>query len=200
MYDGHSGLYQCNARYYDPSTARFLSKDPVRADGEMSGWMYCGGDPVGCVDPSGMKRVRVRSGHFRDSFKHRAMVSGANAKFEILVEWTYSAKSGKLRVWGHVSVDYRGQPKGAEVSVAANVTMRRSNGGKHLRVPRVASAHGTSMRVASFDLAYTKLWVYDLHPYAYVKIGGPGADHSAGLAGAALCKWLSNPFGGARPS
>lgn len=58
VYDGHSGLYQCNARYYDPSTARFLSKDPVRADGEMSGWMYCGGDPVGCVDPSGLASIQ----------------------------------------------------------------------------------------------------------------------------------------------
>ena len=53
VYDQESGLYYLSARYYDPSTASFLTKDPANADGEESPYQYCGGDPVGKVNPSG---------------------------------------------------------------------------------------------------------------------------------------------------
>ncbi|MDI6842776.1 MAG: RHS repeat-associated core domain-containing protein [Anaerosomatales bacterium] len=52
-YDAHSGLYYLSKRHYDPATAQFLTKDPAKADGEESPYQYCGGDPVGKVDPSG---------------------------------------------------------------------------------------------------------------------------------------------------
>jgi len=38
---------------------RFLSKDPARADGEESAYQYCAGDPVGKVDPTGLRAVRI---------------------------------------------------------------------------------------------------------------------------------------------
>jgi hypothetical protein len=41
-------------RYYDPATASFITKDPAKADAEESAYQYCGGDPVGKTDPSGM--------------------------------------------------------------------------------------------------------------------------------------------------
>jgi RHS repeat-associated protein len=53
-YDAESGLCYCSARYYDPATRQFISKDPARADGEASAFQYCGGDPIGKVDSSGM--------------------------------------------------------------------------------------------------------------------------------------------------
>ena len=54
-YDAHSGLYYCSLRYYDPQTASFITKDPAKADGEESPYQYCGGDPVGKTDPSGLR-------------------------------------------------------------------------------------------------------------------------------------------------
>jgi RHS repeat-associated protein len=54
VYDTHSATYYLSARHYDPATARFLTKDPARDDGEESAYQYCAGDPVGRVDPSGM--------------------------------------------------------------------------------------------------------------------------------------------------
>jgi RHS repeat-associated protein len=47
------GTYYLSARHYDPATRQFLSKDPAKADGEESAYQYCGGEPVGMVDPSG---------------------------------------------------------------------------------------------------------------------------------------------------
>jgi len=49
--DDESGLIYMRARYYEPSTGRFLSEDSAR-DG--SNWyVYCGNEPVGRVDPDG---------------------------------------------------------------------------------------------------------------------------------------------------
>jgi RHS repeat-associated protein len=62
-YDEPSGLYYLSQRYYDPATCQFISRDPVGADGEESAYQYCGGDPVGKVDPSGpSSRVSSSSG------------------------------------------------------------------------------------------------------------------------------------------
>jgi len=52
-YDAESSTYYLSARQYDPATMQFLTKDPARADGEESAYQYCGGDPVGKVDPGG---------------------------------------------------------------------------------------------------------------------------------------------------
>lgn len=54
LYDDYSGMYYCAARYYDPATQVFISLDPVRADGERSGYLYCNGDPINSVDLSGL--------------------------------------------------------------------------------------------------------------------------------------------------
>ncbi len=53
-FDSENGFYYLSARHYDPSTMQFLQKDPAKADGEESAYQYCGGDPVGKTDPSGM--------------------------------------------------------------------------------------------------------------------------------------------------
>jgi RHS repeat-associated protein len=54
VYDSESALYYLSARHYDPATFQFLQKDPAKADGEESAYQYCGGDPVGATDPSGL--------------------------------------------------------------------------------------------------------------------------------------------------
>ncbi|MFI8513264.1 DNRLRE domain-containing protein [Streptomyces sp. NPDC085460] len=48
-----SGLVLTGARAYDPATGRFLQADPKYAGGRNA-YVYCGGDPVGCSDSSGL--------------------------------------------------------------------------------------------------------------------------------------------------
>ncbi|MBE0418380.1 MAG: RHS repeat-associated core domain-containing protein, partial [Coriobacteriia bacterium] len=62
-YDSLTGLYYLSQRYYDPATFQFLSKDPIRGDGEESAYQYCGGNPISRTDPSGLSyllRATVR--------------------------------------------------------------------------------------------------------------------------------------------
>ncbi|MCE5204463.1 MAG: hypothetical protein LLG24_09680 [Actinomycetia bacterium] len=65
MSDPESGLCYCSQSYCDPVTCQFITKDPARADGEESAYQYCGGDPVGKVDPSGLAFITFRRGRLK---------------------------------------------------------------------------------------------------------------------------------------
>ena len=41
------------ARYYDPSTGRFLQRDPIGISGGLNVYGYCGNNPVSRIDPNG---------------------------------------------------------------------------------------------------------------------------------------------------
>jgi RHS repeat-associated protein len=57
QYDNDLGLYYLRARYYNPATGRFLSRDPENGDPtdpqSLHKYLYAGGDPVNRIDPSG---------------------------------------------------------------------------------------------------------------------------------------------------
>jgi RHS repeat-associated protein len=56
-YDSDLGLYYLRARYYDPLTGRFMSRDPNPGDPfdpkTLHKYLYASGDPVNMIDPSG---------------------------------------------------------------------------------------------------------------------------------------------------
>ncbi len=57
QYDEESGLYYLNARYYDSTTARFLTEDTYRGRQNdplsLNRYTYCQNNPVHYTDPSG---------------------------------------------------------------------------------------------------------------------------------------------------
>src|SRR5205807_4037827 len=52
-HDNESGLYYLRARYYDPTTAQFLSKDPLAAL-TRDPYTYTDGNPLNLTDPTGL--------------------------------------------------------------------------------------------------------------------------------------------------
>ena len=53
-YDEETGLHYNLARYYDPRSGRYLSRDPLwAAGGSHNHYLYGDGDPVNHIDPSG---------------------------------------------------------------------------------------------------------------------------------------------------
>jgi RHS repeat-associated protein len=61
QFDSDLGLYYLRARYYNPSTGRFLSRDPedgVPTDpATLHKYDYAGGDPVNAKDPTGREAM-----------------------------------------------------------------------------------------------------------------------------------------------
>jgi RHS repeat-associated protein len=61
QFDPDLGLYYLRARYYNPLTGRFLSKDPL--DGiaicpkTLHKYLYASGDPVNAMDPMGRETL-----------------------------------------------------------------------------------------------------------------------------------------------
>src|SRR5580658_9536361 len=53
-FDSETGIYYYRARYYDQSTGRFISEDPIRFRGGINFYRYVQNNPVLRSDPSGM--------------------------------------------------------------------------------------------------------------------------------------------------
>jgi RHS repeat-associated protein len=52
-FDSETGVYYYRARYFDPSTGRFLSQDPIRYGGGVNFYAYTRNNPVVRIDPFG---------------------------------------------------------------------------------------------------------------------------------------------------
>jgi RHS repeat-associated protein len=61
--DPTTGLYYLNARYYDPTTAQFLTRDPLEAETRQP-YEYASDDPIDRTDPAGLCDSDVFSGGF----------------------------------------------------------------------------------------------------------------------------------------
>jgi RHS repeat-associated protein len=54
-YDSVTGLYFNRARYYDPTTGRFINQDPIHfSAGDTDLYRYVGNSPTNATDPSGL--------------------------------------------------------------------------------------------------------------------------------------------------
>ena len=54
-FDSETGLYYYRARYYDPSTGRFITEDPWHFDGGIDFYDYASNNPAVFADPFGNK-------------------------------------------------------------------------------------------------------------------------------------------------
>jgi RHS repeat-associated protein len=61
--DGETGLHYNRYRYYDPSTARFISPDPIGLEGGENAYQYAP-NPTDWLDPLGLWKRRRANGQF----------------------------------------------------------------------------------------------------------------------------------------
>ena len=51
-----TGLVNFRMRWYDPTTGRWLSKDPIGLNGGLNLYSFCGGNPLNDIDPYGLEK------------------------------------------------------------------------------------------------------------------------------------------------
>lgn len=68
-YSAVTGLYNFRARWYDPATGRWISKDPIGINGGLNMYVFCGNDPINFIDPFGLlpKALKDALKGWRDS-------------------------------------------------------------------------------------------------------------------------------------
>jgi RHS repeat-associated protein len=133
VYDTHSGLYYLAQRYYDAIACSFLSPDVAKADGEKSAYLYCAGDPIGSVDPSG---------EFADVLAERALNGIQTIPWDQLVIWLQRAAAAAFAA-ANVALLTKGLVKSYE----ANPPKKTPKTEVHHIVAQVARAAESSRRV-----------------------------------------------------
>lgn len=106
--DTETGLYYLRARYYDPATAQFLTRDPLTAV-TRSVYGYVGGDPLNGSDPSGlMCRTNPFSGGFWTDGNclsdGAAVIAGAASQAADTAQCVFNRVKNKLAEWSSQSV------------------------------------------------------------------------------------------------
>jgi len=60
-YDAETGLHYNYFRYYDPSTGRYVTSDPIGLQGGLNTYGYVGGSPIMDIDPYGLSGGRKQT-------------------------------------------------------------------------------------------------------------------------------------------
>ncbi len=97
-YDLETNTYYLRARYYDPTTGRFLSEDPIRNG--LNYYTYCSGNPIAFIDPWGLADIALRS-----------TIEGLGGT----VEWNNNNKTATIYLDGQSVAVYAGDKNGSYI-------------------------------------------------------------------------------------
>jgi RHS repeat-associated protein len=79
QYDPDLGLYYLRARYYNPVTGRFLSRDPgagrIKVPATLHKYLYASSDPIGVIDPTGRDLIEYVLAVARNPFFQATVAS-----------------------------------------------------------------------------------------------------------------------------
>ena len=122
--DEETGLYYYGARYLDPTTAVWLSVDPLfEKYAGMSPYNYCAGNPVKLVDPDGKKAIngyeykysnKANSEELSDETDYitgyQIIKMGGYEKDKVYHYLGHGARTGKDANTFVYAIDYKGKP------------------------------------------------------------------------------------------
>ena len=94
--DAATGLHQMRARWYSSHLRRFLSEDPAGFGGGENFYAYAGGNPIGSIDPSGLRPTAA------DYTRCSPLFGGMGDVRTSSID-AYSGGGGRSDVIGHVA-------------------------------------------------------------------------------------------------
>jgi RHS repeat-associated protein len=84
QFDSDTALYYNRARYYDPTTGRFLSEDPIGFEGGVNHYAYVRNNPTNRVDPNGLCDDKLCAQGLAMANKDQTAVDRANTQWDTL--------------------------------------------------------------------------------------------------------------------
>jgi RHS repeat-associated protein len=103
QFDPDLGLYYLRARYYNPVTGRFLTRDPgagrISVPATLHKYLYAAGDPVNQLDPTGNNPTAV------------AKPGPGAIEYTLLLGVTLSALAPIVRTGGQIRVNWEQDDK-----------------------------------------------------------------------------------------
>jgi RHS repeat-associated protein len=83
--DDDSGLYYYRARWYDPSTGRFISEDPIGFQGGVNLYGYVGNNPLNANDASGLVESNLIPGYGQIKAAYKWFTANKDREAQITV-------------------------------------------------------------------------------------------------------------------
>lgn len=91
QYDSDLGLYYLRARYYNPLTGRFMSRDPENGHlldpKSLHKYLYAHGDPVNGVDPAGRFDIVETAERYKVWIGATVVVTSLTAFSTCMAQW-----------------------------------------------------------------------------------------------------------------
>jgi RHS repeat-associated protein len=130
-----TGFYYLGARYYEPTSGRFLSPDPLGHGSDMSLYAFANGDPVNGFDPDGRMATTFKNNSL--NYRASAYINRPPYPFELWGSGQYNRALGDF--FGGIASDnwnsikemfnFRDNPYAATANVIMLSTMFSRGGG-----------------------------------------------------------------------
>jgi RHS repeat-associated protein len=164
--DAESGLIYLRARYYEPSTGQFISRDPMVAT-TREPYGYVGGDPLNHIDPAGHagEDTKHRSGDAWDVVPPKIVRPAARdvrAQMEI---------QAGLENYQSVRFNYRDSarsafPEGSALQQASNRFFRQASGKcGDFTIEKIPGRYRLSYTAPARNEGYAKTYVREIDDY-----------------------------------
>jgi RHS repeat-associated protein len=109
QYDSDLGLYYLRARYYNPNTGRFMSRDPEAGKPidpkTLHKYLYASGDPVNGLDPTGRDSIidyAISIGDSSEAVQSELYLSRKMVEVDICIADILAGFSDTLLSWSRI--------------------------------------------------------------------------------------------------
>jgi RHS repeat-associated protein len=127
--DDETGLLYYGYRYYNPSTGRWMSRDPIEEEGGVNLYGMLGNNPVNAIDPLGLIKVNLKYETHIDTptvtFAGRIFNGGLKTRHEIVVDTDTKSVSTVAKFIG-TTVEYDSTGKAIGTATASGASLLAS--------------------------------------------------------------------------
>jgi len=177
-HDTESDLHYHRARYYDPGTGRFISRDPIGLAGGLNLYAYASGDPVNRVDRDGLQSRCLNWWELVRTYGVLEGLAYATYAREDLEQWVKAEERAERAEWNMALAAYpRRVEKSEMLSIVGVPVLRDGQWEEEWWVTWEYVGHlypGTRVQERAERTGYIDLGNIILNPYPSGPVAGSG--------------------------